>query len=245
VELYLHSPVRLHGVVLSLKKARIAQWCSAGPRLEDRGSDFDSRRRLGIFLFTTASRPVLGPTQPSIQRVTGALSLGVKRWGHETDHSPLSCAEVKNASSYTSTPQYAFMALCSVKSTETTVPFILVVSFRYCNLVNKMDHIYSVCSQSLHESYEIKALCVWNGLGSGSPTMSSETTPWISTKLAFEAYNKICQEKLTSVLYNFYFTLTSYITLSQVSVTTQRKEFIKLYTYLKKIYNFHLQLVSI
>jgi hypothetical protein len=42
---------------------------------------FDSRRRLGIFLFTTASRTALGPTQPPIQWVPGALSLGVKRPG--------------------------------------------------------------------------------------------------------------------------------------------------------------------
>jgi hypothetical protein len=37
---------------------------------------FDSRRGLGIFLFATASRKALGPTQPPIQWVTGALSLG-------------------------------------------------------------------------------------------------------------------------------------------------------------------------
>jgi hypothetical protein len=37
---------------------------------------FDSRRGLGIFLFTTASRTALGPTQPPIQWVLGALSLG-------------------------------------------------------------------------------------------------------------------------------------------------------------------------
>jgi hypothetical protein len=44
------------------------------------------------------------------------LSLGVKRPGRETDHSPLSSAEVNNAWSYTSTlTQYAFMAWCSVK----------------------------------------------------------------------------------------------------------------------------------
>jgi hypothetical protein len=35
---------------------------------------------------------------------TGALSLGVKRPGRETDHSSPSSAEVKNAWSYTSTP---------------------------------------------------------------------------------------------------------------------------------------------
>jgi hypothetical protein len=56
---------------------------------------FDSRRGLGIFLFTAASRTVLWPTQPPIQWVTGALSLGVKRPGHEADHSPPSSAEVK------------------------------------------------------------------------------------------------------------------------------------------------------
>jgi hypothetical protein len=76
---------------------------------------FDSRWRLGIILFTTASRTALGPTQPPIQWVPGAFSLGVKRPGREADHSPLSSAEVKNAWSYTSTPQYVFRAWCLVK----------------------------------------------------------------------------------------------------------------------------------
>jgi hypothetical protein len=56
---------------------------------------FDSRRGLGIFLFTTASRTALGPTQLPIQWVPVALSLGVKRPGREADHSPPSSAEVK------------------------------------------------------------------------------------------------------------------------------------------------------
>jgi hypothetical protein len=76
---------------------------------------FDSQREVGIFLFTTASRTALGPTQPPIQWVSGALSLGVKRPGREADHSPPSSTEVKNAWNYISTPQYAFMAWCSVK----------------------------------------------------------------------------------------------------------------------------------
>jgi hypothetical protein len=56
---------------------------------------FDSRRGLGIFLFITASRTALGPTQPPIRWVPGALSLEVKRPGSKANHSPPSSAEVK------------------------------------------------------------------------------------------------------------------------------------------------------
>jgi hypothetical protein len=76
---------------------------------------FDSRRGLGIFLFITVSRTALGPTQPPIQWIPAALSLGVKRPRHEADYSPPSSAEVKNTWSYTSTPPYVFMAWCLVK----------------------------------------------------------------------------------------------------------------------------------
>jgi hypothetical protein len=99
---------------------------------------FDSRREQGIFFFTAASRTSLGPTQP-IQWVAEALSLAVKRLGCEADHSPPSSAEVKNACSYTSAPQYVFMAWCLVKQRDyftlfcaqlsrgTTLPFYLGV----------------------------------------------------------------------------------------------------------------------
>jgi hypothetical protein len=78
-------------------------WCysdsSVGIALGYRLDDRDSRVRfpggLGIFLFTSASRPDLGPTQPPIQWVPEALSLGVKRPGREADHSSPSSAEVK------------------------------------------------------------------------------------------------------------------------------------------------------
>jgi hypothetical protein len=55
----------------------------------------DPRRGLGIFLFTTASRTSLGPTQPPIQWVPGALFLGVKWPGREDNHSPPYSAEVR------------------------------------------------------------------------------------------------------------------------------------------------------
>jgi hypothetical protein len=48
-------------------------------------------------------RPALGPTQPPIQWVPGALASRVKLPGREADRSPPSSAKVKNAWSYTST----------------------------------------------------------------------------------------------------------------------------------------------
>jgi hypothetical protein len=54
-----------------------------------------SRWGLGIFLLTAASRKALGPTQPPIQWVPGAISLVIKGPGREADHSPPSSAEVE------------------------------------------------------------------------------------------------------------------------------------------------------
>jgi hypothetical protein len=68
-----------------------------------------------FFFFTTVSKPALGTTQPPIQWVTRALSMGVKWLRREADHSLPSSAEVKNAWSYTSPPQYASMVWFSVK----------------------------------------------------------------------------------------------------------------------------------
>jgi hypothetical protein len=75
-----------------------------GYGLDDRGSRVRFLAGLGISLFTTMSGTTLGPTQPPIQWVPGALSRRVKRPGCEADHSPPSSAEVKNAWNYTSTP---------------------------------------------------------------------------------------------------------------------------------------------
>jgi hypothetical protein len=59
----------------------------------------------GIFLFTTASNPALGPIQPSIQ-----WEPGIKRPEREADHSPPPIADVKNAWRETSTLPYVFMS---------------------------------------------------------------------------------------------------------------------------------------
>jgi hypothetical protein len=55
-----------------------------------------------------------GAHSASYTKGSRGLSLGVKRLELEADHSPPSSAEIKNAWSYTSTPQHAFIAWCSV-----------------------------------------------------------------------------------------------------------------------------------
>jgi hypothetical protein len=78
-----------------------------------------------IFLFSTASRPAQGPTQPPIQWVSG-----VKWPEREDDHSPPSTAEVKNVWCYTSIPQYVVMAWCLVKHRDNftfTLPSIIII----------------------------------------------------------------------------------------------------------------------
>jgi hypothetical protein len=95
-------------------------YIALGYGLDDRG--FESRQGLGIFLFTTASRPTLGPTQPPIQWVPGALSLGKEWSGREADHLPPSSAEVTNAWSYTSTPPIRLHGVLLSWSTETPLP---------------------------------------------------------------------------------------------------------------------------
>jgi hypothetical protein len=92
---------RLFSLVFRWIGSGIAQRYSPGRWTWQSG--FESRQGMGIFLFTTVSRPALGPTQPHIQWLPGALSLGVKRLGREADHSPPSRAEVINAWRYTST----------------------------------------------------------------------------------------------------------------------------------------------
>jgi hypothetical protein len=83
---------------------------ATGYRLDKRKGRSSSPVRVKQFLFSTSPKPALGPTQPPIQLVSGALSPGIKRPGREADRSPLTSAEVKKMWVYTSTPPYFFMA---------------------------------------------------------------------------------------------------------------------------------------
>jgi hypothetical protein len=81
----------------------------------------------GFLLFTAASRPALEPTQPPNQWVPAALTPEEKWLGHEVNSSPPSIAKLKDGWSYTSTPQYVFMAWCLVKRRGT---FNFTMSFK-------------------------------------------------------------------------------------------------------------------
>jgi len=79
------------------------------------------------FLFATASRPAIGPTQFPIQWVTGYPSLGVKRPGREATYLHLAPRSSRMREAISPLPQYASEAWCSVKkSTGTTSPFTFI-----------------------------------------------------------------------------------------------------------------------
>jgi hypothetical protein len=120
-----------------------------GYGLDDRVQGFDSRRGLGIFLFTTVFRTALEPTQPPIQRVSGDLSLGVKRPWREADHSSPSSAEVKEWMEVyihsPNTPSWRGAQLKKKKSTGTTLTFFLPstpVSSEWSLLFRFSDQIF-------------------------------------------------------------------------------------------------------
>ena len=69
-----------------------------------------SCKKQEIFLFSKVSTPAMRPTPLHIQWVPGVVFSRIWQLGCEADHSPPSNAKVKNGWSYTTTPQYAFMA---------------------------------------------------------------------------------------------------------------------------------------
>jgi hypothetical protein len=68
------------------------------------GVQFPGGAIMEMLLMATVSTPALGPSQPPIQWVSGALFLWVKRPEREADHFPPFSTEVKNTWSSTTTP---------------------------------------------------------------------------------------------------------------------------------------------
>jgi len=74
---------------------------------------------------------------------TGGSFLAVKRPGRETDHSPPSCTEVKNAWSYTCTPPYVFEACCLIKHRDNfTLPYRHSLTTCWPSLM-KINHCFN------------------------------------------------------------------------------------------------------
>jgi hypothetical protein len=115
-----------------------------GYGLDDRVSRVRFPAGLGIFLFNTSSTTALGPTQPPIKWVPGALSLGVKRLGREADHSPSSSAEVQECVDlYLHSPNTASWrgAQSKIKHRD-NYTFYLYVSY-FCPQEYKVLQIYA------------------------------------------------------------------------------------------------------
>jgi hypothetical protein len=80
---------------------------------------------MSIFLYATASVLALGTAHPPIERVPGILTPGL-RWPERiADHSRPSSAEVKNAWSYISNPQYVLMTWCLFKHRDSVTFYVL------------------------------------------------------------------------------------------------------------------------
>jgi hypothetical protein len=97
------------------KSRDVSVGIALGYRLDDRGSRVRFPSGAGNFSLHNRVQNVSGAHPASYPMGTGGSFLGVKRPGREADHSPPYSAEVKNAWSYTLTPQYVFMAWCLVK----------------------------------------------------------------------------------------------------------------------------------
>jgi hypothetical protein len=87
---------------------------------------FDSRQGLGIFLFTTASRTALGPTQPPIQWVPGALTLGYSSRGVKLTIHLHVVLRSRMRGAIPPLTQYAFMAWCFVKHRNNFTYYLLL-----------------------------------------------------------------------------------------------------------------------
>jgi hypothetical protein len=94
---------------------------------------------LGIFLFTTVSRTALGPTQPPIQWIPRALSLGKL-----TTHLLL-VPRSKNVWIYTSTPPIRLHGVMLSSAQEQIYLYLyLPFPFSFCPLLIPWSHIFQL-----------------------------------------------------------------------------------------------------
>jgi hypothetical protein len=81
-------------LIITLKMSRYSSVSSENmPQAEKPGLNSRWGASMGFFLFATASKLALGPTQPPIQLVTGILFPEAKRPWRESSHSPSSTTD--------------------------------------------------------------------------------------------------------------------------------------------------------
>jgi hypothetical protein len=103
---------------------------------------FDSRRGLGIFLFTTAYRTALRPTQPPIQWVPGAPFLGVKRPGGVKLITHLHLVPKSMSGAISLLSQYTFMAWRSVKAQgQIYLPWVMIYKWYKVKFFKSLEGI--------------------------------------------------------------------------------------------------------
>jgi hypothetical protein len=106
--------------------------------------------------FTTASRTALGPTQPPIQWVPGALSLGVKRPGVKlTTHLHL-VPRSRMRGAIPPLLQYVFMARCL--DPGVTLSYLLEVSNLPRQFLYQGEHLHCIALGTLMLSFRMREL---------------------------------------------------------------------------------------
>jgi hypothetical protein len=124
VYLFISVFVFLSSFVLSFRSFLFS--LSSIYRLDDRGSRVRFPAGAGNFSLHHRVQNDSGAHPASYPMGTGALSLGVKWPGRESDNSPPSSAEVKECMELYLHSQYAFMTWCSVKAQGQLYLFLLV-----------------------------------------------------------------------------------------------------------------------
>jgi hypothetical protein len=113
-----------------------------GSGLDDRGSGV--RFRWGARNFFYSPQRPDRPCGPPTLLSNGYH--GLFPWGRSGRGVKLNTHLLNNAWSYTSIPQYAFMVLCSVKSTGTTLPLLFIV----LRNVGILSHHYTASQPRVH-----------------------------------------------------------------------------------------------
>jgi len=76
--------LKISNYLYCLKQCQLSRYSDSATGWTTEESEFDSQQGQEIYIFSTASRRVLGPTQPPIQLVLGDLSLGGINHDHPT-----------------------------------------------------------------------------------------------------------------------------------------------------------------